>query len=146
MGATDGLTRVSTRGRAVRTVVAVGLCGGLLWGTLAGEDDHFPIAPFRMFSTRQRLDGQVSWYEVRLVAADGTETLVEGPDIGMRRAEIEGQRALLLERPELLCAIGAAATVDVDPVEVRLVKKGRPLEDGRLTGETVEEVVQTCVP
>lgn len=142
----SGPIPVSHTGRWTRLTVSALVCLGLLWGTFWGQDDAFPIGPFRMYSTRQRLDGRVSWYEVRRVAADGTETLVSGSALGMRRAEIEGQRPRLVDDPELLCLVATASSPGAEIVEVRLVKRSRPLVDGRLTGETVDEVVQRCTP
>jgi hypothetical protein len=133
-------------GRRVRLGVALTLCAALVWGTLWGQDDDFPIGPFRMYSTRQRLDGRVSWYEVRVVTPAGEEVLLGTTRLGLRRAEVEGQQPRLIEDPELLCVLADAADADVEIVEVRLVKRSRPLQDGRPTGETIDEVRQTCTP
>ncbi len=138
--------QVTTTGRRVRFGVAVGVCAALLAGTLWGQDDEFPVGPFRMYSTRQRLDGQVSWHEVRVVTSDGREVMLGTTRLGLRRAEVEGQLPRLLDQPELLCLLADAADVDFDIVEVRLVKSSRPLQDGRPTGETIDELRETCTP
>lgn len=137
---------LTTTGRRLRLGVAVGVCTALLAGTLWGQDDEFPVGPFRMYSTRQRLDGRVSWYEVRVVTPAGEEVMLGTTRLGLRRAEVEGQLPRLLDEPELLCLLSDAADVDFDIVEVRLVKRSRPLQDGRPTGETIDELRQTCTP
>lgn len=137
---------LTRRGRRLRLGTALGLCAALLAGTLWGQDDEFPVGPFRMYSTRQRLDGRVSWYEVRVVTPAGEEVMLGTTRLGLRRAEVEGQLPRLLDEPELLCLLADAADVDFDVVEVRLVKRSRPLQDGRPTGETIDELRRTCTP
>lgn len=131
-------------GRALRLLVATALCAALLASTFWGSDDHFPIGPFRMFATRQKLDGAVSWYEVWIVGPDGTTTTLDLADVGLRRAEIEGQRPRFVDDPALLCLIARTAGVPDDAVEVQLVRRMRTMRDGTLTGQSTDRVSQTC--
>lgn len=131
--------------RRWRTALAVVFCLALGWGSVWGDDDHFPIGPLRMYATRQRLDTTVSWYEIRTVDGVGAERTLGTRAMGMRRSEIEGQRPRLVEEPHLLCRIAATAGAS-DAVEVRLVRAGRRLEDGRPVGPVTHEVVTTCRP
>jgi hypothetical protein len=133
-------------GRIVRLGAAAALCGGLLWGSVWGQDDAFPIGPMRMYATRQRLDGRISWYQVRAVSPDGTEAFVSGAALGMRRAEVEGQVPRFLAEPQLLCTLAIAVGGDVAApgTEVRLVKVSSQLRDGAPSGDTTEEVRATC--
>jgi hypothetical protein len=137
---------ITRAGRVARLGAAAALCGGLLWGSVWGQDDAFPIGPLRMYATRQRLDGRISWYQVRAVGPDGVEQFVSGAALGMRRAEVEGQVPRVLEDPELLCVLARAVGGDVAApgTEVRLVKVSSQLRDGRPAGDTTEEVRATC--
>jgi hypothetical protein len=125
-------------GRWVR--IAVVLAGLLLLvaGTLAGQDDDFPAAPFRMYSTTDKLDAPVRSLRLEGVTADGARIVLEDSDTGLRRAEIEGQQARIKADPALLDAV-AEAYHQRNPDEPRLaevdvVVRSIELRDGRPTG------------
>lgn len=116
-----------------------GVMLGLVAGTFWGDDDNFPFGPFRMFSTTNQLDGRVDSGEVWAVDAQGREFQVEWEDIGLRRAEIEGQTPRFVEDPEALRHI-AEAYAGFNPdapeiVSVKLLESVQVLEDGRPEGE-----------
>lgn len=126
-------------GRRVR--IGVTLAGLLLLivGTLIGQDDDFPAAPFRMYSTTDRLDAPVRSLRVEGVTVDGERLVLTDSDTGLRRAEIEGQQARITAEPALLDAVAEAyhsrnptkpRLAEVDVV-VRLIE----LRDGRPTGQ-----------
>ncbi|MDQ4065025.1 MAG: hypothetical protein M3161_03150 [Actinomycetota bacterium] len=63
----------------------------LLLGTWRGDDDNFPFGPFRMYSTAQRLDGEVRSLQLWALDDDGQWRNVLTEDFGLRRADLEGQ-------------------------------------------------------
>jgi hypothetical protein len=85
------------RGAAAGIVLA-GVVAGNLWGT----DDHFPFAPFRMYSTTSPDDGSVSTVKLEVTTTGGRTTEVSTDALGLRRAEILGRADALRERPRLL--------------------------------------------
>lgn len=91
-----------------------------LVGTLVGTDDDFPFGPFRMYATSARTTGSVRVAQLYGVRADGTEEPLEAGDVGLRRAELEGQLPRFRAHPELLAALASA-----DHVEVKLVERIR---------------------
>lgn len=118
------------------TAVALSL---LLAGTAWGEDDHFPVGPFRMFSRSTKPSGIVTTGELWVTTADGERFHVVAEGLGLRRAELEGQIARLEADPALLGAIGSAwhrAHPEApDVTEVSYVERVRDLEDRRVVGE-----------
>lgn len=84
------LTAAGRRLRFGGLVVAAVL---LLLGTAAGGDDDFPFGPFRMYATADDPNGQVRSTTLEAVTADGRAVSVDERDIGLRRAEYEGQLA-----------------------------------------------------
>jgi hypothetical protein len=136
---------VTAVGRRVRLVVAATLVALLLAGTVVGQDDDFPFGPFRMYATRQRLDGRTSWYRIEAVTASGEVVFVPGAAYGLRRAELEGQIPRFVDDPSLLgeLALAFAARRPGEPplVEIRLVRRSQQLTDGRPVGEPTDEDV-----
>jgi hypothetical protein len=126
-------------GRRLRMGVAAGVVALLLAGTFAGQDDDFPFGPFRMYATRQRLDGRTSWYRIEAVTATGEAVFVPGAAYGLRRAELEGQIPRFVDDPALLgeLAVAHAARRPDAPalVEIRLVRRSQQLSGGRPVGE-----------
>ncbi len=98
---------LTAAGRRVRLVALAMAAALLLAGTLFGSDDHFPFGPFRMYSTADDPDGRVLSTTLRAVRADGRTVPVGEQDIGMRRAEYEGQLDRLVTRPEILGELAA---------------------------------------
>ena len=136
------LTPAGRRGRLAAVVVVLAL---LLAGTVWGDDDAFPFGPFRMYSTRNDPNTPViSTRAVGLTAA-GEEVRLSGGQVGLRRAEFEGQIERLREHPELLGLV-ADAFADANPdapelVTVQMVHRKFELADGKPTGDYTDTVV-----
>lgn len=133
---------LSASGRRVRLTVALLFLSALLVGTAFGDDDNFPFGPFRMYSTRNSLDGFVNSPEFVGITTDGEELSVPFQDLGLRRAEVDGQMTRMVEDPGLLGLL-VEAKEELDPgapdlVELRLYLRVTDLEDGYPAGETVE--------
>jgi len=112
-----------------------------VWGT----DAAFPFGPFKMYSTRADPDRPVVSTRVVGMTADGDEVRLSGGEVGLRRAEFEGQLPRLEAEPELLALLAesyAAHHPGAEPlVEVRVVQRRHQLEDGRRTGEVTDSVL-----
>jgi hypothetical protein len=136
---------MTTRARWSRISVAAVVFAVLLAGTAWGEDDHFPFGPFRMYSTRQRLDGTTSWYRLEATTVEGQRIFLPGAAYGLRRAELEGQIPRFLAHPELLGDLAAAYEVrrpdGPDLVEIHLVKWRQRLARGEPSGDPTSETV-----
>ncbi|WP_285667459.1 hypothetical protein [Actinorhabdospora filicis] len=139
--------RLSARGRIIRVLAAVIGMVALAVGTLYGEDDWFPLAPFRMFSTADDPNLPVKIARVDAVDATGARFTLDEDNAGVRRAEIEGQMASLMADPAKVAAIADAYAAH-NPgkpqlVEVDVIIEHHWLKDGSVTGEVTDEVVAT---
>ena len=119
-----------------RTAVALVVFGLLVAGTFWGQDDHFPFGPFRMYANATKTTGGVRTMEVWATTVDGADIRIPAARMGLRRAELEGQRARFRADPDLVSAL-ADAYHRFQPghprlVEVRLVHNVRELVDGRV--------------
>jgi hypothetical protein len=126
--------RPLTAGGRARRLVAVTLVGlVLLAGTAVGSDDWFPLGPFRMYTNEAGPTGIVRVVTIHAVDADGRALQVEERDVGLRRAEYEGQLHRFRDDPTLLGAIADAyASVHPDRpplVELRLDEEVRRVAD-----------------
>ena len=137
--------QLSQAGRRSR-LAAVGLILALLLtGTVWGDDDAFPFGPFRMYSTRNDPNTPVISTRAVGVTAAGEEVRLSGGQVGLRRAEFEGQIDRLREHPELLGLL-ADAFADANPdapelVTVQMVHRKYELADGKPTGDHTDTVV-----
>jgi hypothetical protein len=114
----------------LRFAVAGALLCLVLAGTIWGSDDDFPAGPFRMYATAARTTGNVRTAELWGVRADGVRVLLEAHDVGLRRAELEGQLPRFRAEPDLLAALARP-----EYVEIRLEERVRPVVDRRVSGE-----------
>jgi hypothetical protein len=134
------LTPAGRRARVAALAVGLAL---LVAGTAWGQDDHFPFGPFRMYSTADDPDGRVLSTYLQAVDADGRVlTRVGEREIGLRRAEYEGQLTRVVARPEVL---GELAEVfsrrhpdRAEWVEVSVVQTAHVLVGGVPTDEQTE--------
>jgi hypothetical protein len=129
----------------VRLLVTLVLVVLTLAGTFVGQDDDFPLGPFRMYSTRDAPDGTVVSTRVEAVDARGELRVVDERSTGLRRAEVEGQVGRFVEDPDLLGLL-AQAHARLRPGEprftqVRVVERVYELRDSRPTGVERERVV-----
>lgn len=136
---------MTVAGRGVRLGATAVVLLLLVVGSLAGGDDWFPVGPFRMYATSGRPTGAVRTAVLVGVTAGGDEIAIDAEEVGLRRAELEGQFPHFRRQPSLLGAL-ASALEDrrgVQLVEVRLEEEVRPVADRRPTGEVRREVVAT---
>lgn len=138
----ETLSPSSRRARLAATAVVLAL---LLGGTVLGDDSEFPFGPFRMYSTRADPGQPVVSTRVVGLTAAGEEIKLSGGQVGLRRAEFEGQVARLRTRPELLVSL-AEVYADRHPdaeqlVEVQVIRRQYELVDGRSTGDYTDVVV-----
>ncbi|MDK3258333.1 hypothetical protein [Blastococcus capsensis] len=136
------LPPAARRRRLAATVVVLAL---LFAGTLFGDDDEFPFGPFRMYSTRADPDAPVVSTRTVGLTATGEEVRLSGGQVGLRRAEFEGQLDRIQEDPELLGLL-AEAFADAHPsapdlVAVQVVQRRIELVDGRQTGTWTDRVL-----
>jgi len=136
---------MTTRARWGRVSVAAVVFAVLLAGTAWGKDDNFPFGPFRMYATRQQLDGTTTWYRLEATTVDGQRIFLPGATYGLRRAELEGQIPRFLAHPELLGELASAYGVrrpdGPELVEVHLVQGRQQLAGGQPTGDPTSETV-----
>lgn len=136
------LTRVGRIARLAATSLVLAL---VLAGTVWGDDDAFPFGPFRMYSTRADPNAPVISTRTVGVTADGDEVRLSGGEVGLRRAEFEGQLDRIEARPELLGLL-ADAFAETHPsapelVAVQVVQRRFELDEGRQTGDYSDKVL-----
>jgi hypothetical protein len=139
------VVRLSSTGRVVRLVAALAVLLVVLAGSVWGDDDAFPFGPFRMYSTRADPDAPVISTRVVGLTAAGEEVRLSGGQVGLRRAEFEGQLPRIEAHPELLGLL-ADSYAEQNPdapelVEVQVVQRRIELSGGQQTGEFSDEVV-----
>jgi hypothetical protein len=137
--------RLTAAGRRVRLTAVAIVLALLLAGSLWGDDDEFPFGPFRMYSTRNDPNAPVISTRVVGVTAAGQEVRLSGGQVGLRRAELEGQVSRIREHPELLGLL-AESFADAHPSApdleaVQMVQRRFELVDGARTGDYTDLVV-----
>lgn len=137
--------RLTPAGRRRRLSAVLIVSALLLAGTVWGDDDAFPFGPFRMYSTRNDPNAPVISTRAVGVTAAGEEIKLSGGEVGLRRAEFEGQIQRLREHPELLGLLADAFAEDnpeaPELVEVQVVHRRFELSDGQPTGGWTDTVV-----
>lgn len=137
--------RLTPSGRRRRLSAVLIVLALLLAGTVWGDDDAFPFGPFRMYSTRNDPNVPVISTRAVGVTAAGEEIKLSGGQVGLRRAEFEGQIQRLREHPELLGLL-ADSFAEEHPeapelVAVHMVHRKFALSDGQPTGDYTDTVV-----
>lgn len=137
-----GLSPAGRRGRFAAAAVVLAL---LLAGSVWGDDSEFPFGPFRMYSTRADPDAPVVSTRVVGLTAAGAEVRLSGGEVGLRRAEFEGQLPRLVADPSLLGLV-AGSYQDRHPdrpdlVSVEVVQRRFELRDGETTGAYTDDVL-----
>jgi hypothetical protein len=137
--------RLTAAGRRWRLTAAAVVLALLLAGTLWGDDDEFPFGPFRMYSTRADPNAAVISTRVVGLTAAGEEVRLSGGEVGLRRAEFEGQLSRIADRPQLLGLL-AESFADAHPsapdlAAVQVVQRRFELADGVQTGAFSDRVV-----
>jgi hypothetical protein len=139
------VVRLGAVARVARLVAVAAVLLVTLAGTVWGDDDDFPFGPFRMYSTRADPDAPVISTRVVGLTAAGAEVRLSGGQVGLRRAEFEGQLPRIEAHPELLGLL-ADSYMDKNPdaeelVEVQVVQRRFELSAGQQTGVYDDEVV-----
>ena len=141
------VVRLPRAARAWRLAVAGVVLALTLAGTAWGSDDDFPVGPFLMYAGRAGNDVPVGSTRVVGLTADGTEVPMSGGEVGLRRAEFEGQLGRVIAQPELLGELGAAyvqRNPSAEPlVRVDVIQRDFELRDGVQTGAYTDHVVVT---
>ena len=136
------LSRTSRLARLAATAVVLAL---MLGGTVWGEDSEFPFGPFRMYSTRADPGQPVISTRVVGLTAAGEEIRLSGGEVGLRRAEFEGQVDRMRADPSLLVSLAevyAERHPDAEElVEVQVIHRRYELDDGRRTGDYTDAVI-----
>ncbi len=126
---------------AATAVVLVLLLAGSVWG----DDSEFPFGPFRMYSTRADPNTPVVSTRVVGVTAAGEEVRLSGGEVGLRRAEFEGQLPRLVDDPALLGLVAQSYEErhpsGPDLVRVEVVQRRFELVDGQQTGSFTDDVL-----
>lgn len=113
----------------------------LLVGTFFGDDDHFPFGPFRMYSVANRLDGTIRALKLEATTVAGEEIGIGFDEIGLRRAEVEGQLRFMSPDelvPYLVEAFEARNTDGPHLAELRLIQANTRLDSGRIAAYSEE--------
>lgn len=136
---------MTLRTKVVRITLGLVTAITLLVGTWIGDDDNFPFGPFRMYSTKQELDGEVRIIEIYGLSRNGQWVKVLFNNFGLRRADVEGQLGKLAEPPQAILAemFEAHDRIHAGPVPfeaLQLRQRTYDLEDGRSVRELVETI------
>jgi hypothetical protein len=138
----DDIERIGPAGRFVRLAVVAAVVVLLAWGSWKADDDAFPVGPFVMFAFTTPPNGDVVSAGVEAVDAAGHRAPValEPEQVGIRRAEVEGEIPRIVAQPQLLGAL-ARAHARLQPHapawdQVDLVQYHVHLHDGREAGRS----------
>ncbi len=139
------VVRLGPAARSARLVGAAVVLALLLVGAVWGGDDAFPFGPFRMYSTRADPDAAVVSTRVVGLTAAGEEVRLSGGQVGLRRAEFEGQLPRVEAHPELLGLLADSYAAKhpgaAELVEVQVVQRRFELSDGQPTDAYSDTVV-----
>ena len=142
----EGTSPLSSLARRVRMGALAVTMVALLLGTFWGDDDHFPFGPFRMYSVANKTDGVIRVPALEATTESGLNIDVAFSDIGLRRAELEGQIDRFIADESLMrhliTAYDRFANADHEIVEFRVVEQANYLRDGSVY-KTEEQVVAT---
>lgn len=102
----------ATRGaRARRLVLTAAVACLLVYGSAVGDDDIFPFGPMTQYSFRTDPDGEIRMLWLEADAKDGRRLRVDlsnSNDVGVARAELEGQLDQLIADPSRLQELAVA--------------------------------------
>lgn len=131
---------LSQRQRVARLAVALGVLVALAVGSLWGDDEHFPFGPFRMYSVRNDPNGTVLVTSVRGTSIDGDELRIPFSDLGIRRAELDGQLTRFFADDSRLAGHVVESYENMGsrpPVaELRIIRTIHQLEAGRVVSSS----------
>ncbi len=129
------LSRLGRSWRLGTLAVAFGL---LIYGSGWGDDDLFPFGPMSQYSFRIDPNGEIRALWVEADLADGSHRRLDisnSDDVGVARAELEGQLHLIIAEPQRLATLAEAwQRLHPDRPELRRIVVGQDvveLRDGR---------------
>jgi hypothetical protein len=139
------VVRLTAAGRRSRLAAVAVVLALLAAGSIWGNDDEFPFGPFRMYSTRADPNAPVISTRVVGLTEAGEEVRLSGGQVGLRRAEFEGQLARIVDHPELLGLL-AESFAEAHPsapdlTAVQVVQRRFELADGERTGDWSDRIV-----
>jgi len=144
---TAEVVALTPRRRLIRLIVGAAILALTLSGTVFGDDYAFPFGPPRMYATRADPGAPVSSTRVVGLTYDGVEVPLSGGEVGLRRAEFEGQVPRLVDNPELLGLLALTYETnhpDAEPLAaVAIIVRRYELDDGMRTGSYVDDVLVT---
>ncbi|MFC8503251.1 hypothetical protein ACFUC1_12890 [Pedococcus sp. NPDC057267] len=99
-----GVRRLGPVALGWRLVVTAAVVVTAALGTLVGNDNWWPFAPMSQYAFSVRNDGVINSLGMDALTVDGTVVRVplSKEQIGIERAEIEGQAPRIIRDPELL--------------------------------------------
>ena len=137
---------MSETGRRIRLGATAAALVLVIAGSLWGDDDNWPFGPFRMYSTTQHINGSVREPFFRALTETGEVLRLGASDMGLKRAEILGQRRRIEAHPELLRSL-ALAHANFHPEAPRIEKLSLVMEVHKLRNgrpvSTSEQVLVT---
>ncbi|MGQ0623270.1 MAG: hypothetical protein ACT4PP_01240 [Sporichthyaceae bacterium] len=98
-------------GKAWRLAAAGAVLGVLAWTSAVGTDDAFPLGPLTQYSFRIDPNGEIRALWVAADLADGTTRRLDissSADVGVNRAELEGQLDRIIADPSRLATLAQA--------------------------------------
>lgn len=126
-------------------LATAGVLVALVLGSFWGQDDHFPVGPFLMFSGAAEVDGVVRAAQLQATTSEGAQLHLKATEVGLRRAELEGQIPRFQSEPTLLGHLAESYRRRhpeyPELVEVRMVEVMQRLSGGRPVGEEEERVL-----
>jgi hypothetical protein len=136
---TEPRTLLRTGARVWRLGAVGAVAALLLYGSAWGQDDNFPFGPMNQYSFRTDPNGEIRALWLDADTAAGTHlrlNIASSADVGIARAEIEGQLDRIIAEPARLQELADAyarlhpdrprltgLTVGQD---VTLLRRGRP--------------------
>lgn len=109
-------------------------------GTLVGREEDWPVGPMGQYAFRVPDDSEVHSPGVEADTADGRTVMVplSASGVGVRRAEIEAQGAMIRRDPSRLQAVAVQAAARHPRwsryLRLRLIDDVTVLRDGRVAG------------
>ena len=139
--------RLSRGGRLARLVALAAALAVLAAGQVLDTNDWFPLGSLSQYATARDMDGTVLSVYLEADTVDGRRIGVplDAREVGVGRAEIEGQLSRIVDDPSLLQAL-ADARAELRPGRppmrtLHLMRSERQLRDGVEVGSpSVEEL------
>jgi hypothetical protein len=106
-GEPEGDSDLARRGRMIRLVLSAVAVALLLYGSVAGRDNMWPFGPFSMYAGYYPPNGVISSNLLVAETADGRTVYPGQSEVGVARADIEGELGVFRANPDLLGDLAA---------------------------------------